>query len=62
MTTERLSGLALMNIHYEKPIDYNAVVQLFAEGYPQRMLLIDPVVDETKLKKDKMQYILMIDS
>ena len=48
MTTERLSGLALMNIHYEKPIDYNAVVQLFVEGYPQRMLLIDPVVDETQ--------------
>ena len=48
MTTERLSGLALMKIHYEKPIDYNAVVQLFAEGYPQRMLLIDPVVDETQ--------------
>ena len=34
MTTERLSGLALMNIHYEKPVDYDAVVQFFAERYP----------------------------
>ena len=48
MTTERLSGLALMNIHYEKPVTYDAVVQLFAERYPRRMLLIDPVFDETQ--------------
>jgi len=48
MTTERLSGLALMNIHYEKPVDYDAVVQLFAERYPRRMLLVDPVFDETQ--------------
>ena len=40
MTTERLSGLDMMNIHYEKPIDYDAVVQIFAEKY-RRMLLID---------------------
>lgn len=25
MTTESLSGLAFMNIHYNKPINYNAV-------------------------------------
>ena len=47
-TTERLSGLALMNIHYEKPVNYDAVVQLFAEKYPRRMLLVDPVFDETQ--------------
>ena len=39
-----------MNIHYEKPFDYrdDAVVQLFAEGYPRRMHLVDPVFDETQ--------------
>ena len=47
MTAERLSGLAMMNIHYEKPIDYDAVVQLFSERY-RRMLLIDPVFNETQ--------------
>ena len=48
MTTEELSGLALMNIHYEKPVDYDAEVQLFAERYPRRMLLVDSVFDETQ--------------
>jgi len=48
MTTGGLSGLALMNIHYEKPVYYDAVIQLFAERYPQRMLLDNPVFDETQ--------------
>ena len=53
MTTERLSGLDMMNIHYEKPIDYDAVVQIFAEKY-RRMLLIDQRLwRNTKLKIDK---------
>ena len=47
MTAERLSGLAMMNIPYEKPIHYDAVVQLFSERY-RRMLLIDPVFNETQ--------------
>ena len=32
----------------EKPVKYDAVVQLFAERYPRRMLLVDPVFDETQ--------------
>ncbi|CAH3149277.1 unnamed protein product [Porites evermanni] len=48
MTTKRLSGLVLRNIHYKKPVDYDAVVQLFAERYPRIMLLVDPVFDETQ--------------
>ena len=44
----KLSGLAMMDIQYEKPIDYNAVVQLFVERYPQRTVLVDPVFDEIK--------------
>ena len=47
MTTERLSGLALMNIHYKKPVDYDAVDQKFAEQQPRRMLLADPIFEET---------------
>ena len=41
-------GLAMMNIHYEKPVDYDALVHILAERYPRRMLLADPVFDETK--------------
>ena len=40
-TTEKLSGLALMNIHHKKPVDY--YVQKFAEQQPRRMLLADPI-------------------
>ena len=47
MTTERLSGLALMSIHYEKPFDYDAIVQKFAEQQPRRMLLVDPIFEES---------------
>ena len=43
MTTERLAVLEGSDEHsLRKPIDYDAVVQLFAERY-RRMLLIDPV-------------------
>jgi len=45
MTTERLLGLAMVNIHFEKPIDYDAVVHFFAERY-RRVLLTDPVFEE----------------
>ena len=37
----------MMNIYYEKSIDYDAVVQLFVERY-QRMLLVDPFFDKTQ--------------
>ena len=55
-------GLAMMNIHYEKPFDYDAVAQLFAERYPQRMPLVDLVFDETLNWKNikLMQYIFII--
>ena len=47
MTTERWSGLTLMNIHHKKPVDYDAVVQKFAEQQPPRMLLADPIFEES---------------
>ncbi|CAH3158613.1 unnamed protein product [Pocillopora meandrina] len=47
MTTERLSSLAFMSIHYEKPFDYDAIVQKFAEQQPRRMLLVDPIFEES---------------
>ena len=41
VTTESLSGLALMNILYEKPVNYNDVV------------FVDPVFDETQKRLKK---------
>lgn len=53
MKTERLSGLALMNINYEKPVNYDAMVQLFAGKYPRKVLLADPGFQwNTKLKNN----------
>ena len=36
-----------MNIHHKKPVDYDAVVQKFAEQQPRRMLLADPIFEES---------------
>ena len=56
MTTERLLGLAMVNIHYEKPIDYDAVVQFFAERY-RRMLLVDPVINQGKSRRNSLDRV-----
>ena len=36
-----------MNIHHKKPVDYDAVVQKFTEQQPWRMLLADPIFEES---------------
>jgi len=33
---------------HNKPVNYDAVVQLFAERYPRSMLHVDPVCDGTQ--------------
>ena len=40
MTTERLSGLALLHAHKDMNIDRDAVIQRFAEGKSRRLLLL----------------------
>ena len=45
MTTERLSGLALMNIQHKKPVDCDALVQKFEEQQPRRMMLVDYIFE-----------------
>lgn len=37
MTVERLTSLALMYIHYEHPVNYDNVVDIFAELHPRRL-------------------------
>ncbi|XP_044170439.1 zinc finger MYM-type protein 1-like [Acropora millepora] len=41
MTSERESGLALMNIHYGRQIDISTTIDLFARKHPRRLLLSD---------------------
>ena len=35
------------SLHHKKPVDYDAVVQKFAEQQPRRMLLADPIFEES---------------
>ena len=46
MSTDRLSGLALMKIHHQMSVDFDAVVQAFTEQHPRRMMLSDPVFEK----------------
>ena len=39
MTTERLTSLALMHIHYEHNIDLDEVVDIFSKLHPRRLVL-----------------------
>ena len=41
MTSERKSGLALMNIHYGGHIDIGATIDIFARTHPRRLLRSD---------------------
>ena len=41
MTSERESGLALINVPYGRQIDIIAAMDLFARKHPQRLLLSD---------------------
>ena len=41
MTSERESGLALINVPYGRQIDITAAMDLFARKHPQRLLLSD---------------------
>ena len=38
MTSERESGLALMNIHYGRQIDIGATIDIFVRKHPRRLL------------------------
>ena len=46
MTTERQSGLAMMNIDYGRAIDIDEIVNIFATQHPRRLLLTDILTDE----------------
>ena len=39
MTEQRLSGLALMSIHYDMNIDLDEVIDIFARLHPRRLQL-----------------------
>ena len=45
MTESRLTGLALMHIHYAKKVDLDEVVSEFANKHPRKMELQSIIYD-----------------
>ena len=45
MTTQRLTGLALLNVHRDIPIDIPAAIDNFARRYPRRLQMINILED-----------------
>ena len=37
MTSERLSALALMHIHYGHPVDYDRFIDIFLNLHPRKL-------------------------
>ena len=46
MGQERLSGLALMHIHYGMELDLDEIINIFARKHPRRMVLSDILCDQ----------------
>ena len=47
MGQERLTGLALLHIHYDMELDLDDVVDIFSRKHPRRMMLADILSDAT---------------
>ena len=50
MVEDRLNALLLLFIHKDIDIDFDKVVDIFAKRKSRRMLLLNPVGDESSLK------------
>ena len=46
MTTERQSGLVMMNINYGRAIDIDEIINIFATRHPRRLALKDVLTDK----------------
>ena len=47
---DRLTGLALLHIHYSLELDLDEIITIFARKHPQRMLLADILSDNPTAK------------
>ena len=54
MSQKRLNGLALINVHYNMSIDYEIILNIFAQNYRHRLLLIDITDEEAVDKQDEL--------
>ena len=43
MSADRLNDLVLLFVNKDIPLDYDAVIDLYASKHPRRMLLVNPL-------------------
>ena len=44
ISEDRFNALVLLYLHRDVKLDYNRIIQLYANKYPPRLLLINPLV------------------
>ena len=45
MSVDRFNTLALLYVHWYIKLDYNRIIQMYANKYPCRLLLINPLLE-----------------
>ena len=45
MGGDRLTGLAMMYVHYRQPVNLNLVVQRFIQMHPRRMEMVNVLAE-----------------
>lgn len=56
MTNTRLSGLTLLQLHHDIPVDIDAAIDTFARLHPRRMRMVeilDEISDEIEVEHDQ---------
>ena len=47
MSQDRFNALVLLFVHRDIALDYNKIINMFANRHPRRMLLLDPLMGES---------------
>ena len=47
MSHDRFNALVLLFVHRDIALDYNKIINMFANRHPRRMLLLDPLMGES---------------
>ena len=48
MSEDHFNALVLLYVHWDIKLDYNRIIQIYANKYPRRLLLINPLLESWK--------------
>ena len=51
MSNERLTGLTLLHLHQDLPVNTSAVIDVFARRHPRRLEMVNILEDEESEEK-----------